>query len=65
MARAAQVSSMKNIEAIVDKLPRAAVCQLKNLNRGRKFGAEPTFRKKQARFIIRKVIYEACCQHAG
>ena len=52
----AYVSSMKNMAAAESKLPTKAVCQLKNLNPGRKFGADPILSKKQARFMTKKVI---------
>jgi hypothetical protein len=48
--------STKNIAAPDTIVPTRAVCQLKNWNEGRKFGAELIFSKKQARFITRKVI---------
>jgi hypothetical protein len=57
IARAAYVSSMKNMAAKEETLPRKAVCQLKNLKPGLKLGADPTLRKKHARFMTKNVIY--------
>jgi hypothetical protein len=47
---------MKNMAAAERILPMKAVCQLKNLKPGRKLGADPILRRKQARFMTKKVI---------
>jgi hypothetical protein len=52
----AYVSSIKNMAAADRMLPTKALCQVKNLKPGLKFGADPIFRRKQARFMTKNVI---------
>ncbi len=51
--------STTNIAIADTTAPIRAVSQLKKWNDGRKFGAEPILRRKQARFMTRKVIYQS------
>lgn len=52
----AYVSSIKNMAEADRILPTKALCQVKNLKPGLKFGADPIFSRKQARFITKNVI---------
>jgi hypothetical protein len=48
---------MKNIAAADVRLPRKAVSALNKVKLGLKLGADPIFKRKQARFMTKNVIY--------
>ena len=55
----AEIPSTINIAIIHTVAPAKAVLLLKYLNDGLKFGAEPTFNKKQAMLVTMNVIKNA------